>query len=210
MPRLAALALLFAFASVGCAMSRESLDRLEADVSERNAARRQTAGAELAAEGYVEAEALRRHAVLDEADRERCLSREPGEAPMHIELRGEPPLALTAPPEATCDFFRRRTRELATLSEPSNDQTVLHAVPDVGVMRAPDGEVVLVRFALRTVATHEVLVDMECDHMPRVEPDPLTLGGGQVPVVVAPERPRELTREVDHELVRVECTRNTY
>ena len=148
--------------------------------------------------------------VLDEADRERCVSREPGEAPMHIELRGEPPLALTAPPEATCDFFRRRTRELATLSEPSNDQTVLHAVPDVGVMRAPDGEVVLVRFALRPVATHEVLVDMDCDHMPRVEPDPLTLGGGQIPVVAAPERPRELTHEVDHELVQVECTRNTY
>lgn len=210
MPRLAALALLLGTASVGCAMSRESLDQLETEVSERNAARRQTAGAELAAEGYVEAEALRRHAVLDEADRERCLSREPGEAPMHIQLRGEPPLALTAPPEATCDFFRRRTRELAALAEPSSEQTVLHAVPDVGVMRAPEGDVVLVRYALRTVATHEVLVDMECDHMPRVEPDPLTLGGGQIPVVVAPERPRELTREVDRELVRVECTRNTY
>lgn len=200
MRSLALVALCLSLA-LGCAVSRDELGRLETEVAARNAERQRTAGAELLGEGYLDAEAERRWARLDEEDRQRCLSRELGEAPMRITLDER---ELTADPAATCDFFRGRVARLEAAGP-----VVLHAIPDVGVMRAPGGELVLVRTALRTVRTHEVLVDMECDHMPRVDPDPLELGA-QVPVLVAPERPREITHEVEREVVEVDCTRNTY
>ena len=136
MRRLVPLALALLVFS-GCAMSRDELGRLETEVAARNAERQRTAGAELEGEGYVDAEAERRWARLDEEDRQRCLSRELGEAPMRVTLDE---LELTADPAATCDLFRGRVARLEAAGP-----VVLHAIPGVGVMRAAGGKLVLVR-----------------------------------------------------------------
>lgn len=216
----AALATLALLTFAGCgAMSEAAYMDLESQVNARNVGRAGDAVAALEVEGFVFVDDSGTFAMLDDASHERCLGarHEPSaadEAPVTLTVRrhgtngverADERTAHEAPFAEACAFFRG---DPATLSL-SGDHLPLRRVTG-RVARAPDGTLIFVHFVRRVVATHRVLVERSCDHMPTVEPDPLERGPDLVRVLALPEAPavREVSLEVEE--VDVRCTENTY
>lgn len=213
-----------------CAMSQQSFERLSMEVSERNDQRYKEAIDDLGGRGYVLLDDLdARYATLEEPGRTRCvdtayhidrldagplLPAEPLKILIGEATRGNalapPPMHVSAPAEKACAFFHQRAGELTVMKEDGSSASIVHTGGPRSLARSRSGELVLVEVQPHVIKRRKVLVKRSCDHMPRVEPDPLEVG---FPISVlwgpAPKL-RTVVMPIEREEFDVECTDNTY
>lgn len=200
------------------------------DVGARNDASLATAHASLEAKGYrFVRDDEARFASLEEESRAACraavLARygvdasapAPGETLRAVvvapALEGGPshsPIKVSAPASELCAFFRGSGAELRVTREGGEEGVLVRAGGPRVLAVSPTGERVEVSLAPRVVSRRRVLVERSCDHMPRVDPDPLDIPR-PASVRWGPSPPlRRVTVPFDREEVDVTCTENTY
>lgn len=217
---------------VACAraISPAELDAVHRDVGARNDASLAAARASLEAKGYrFVRDDEARYASLEEDARAACramvLARYGAGAPalppgdalrarvVTPALEGGPshsPIVVSAPASELCAFFRGSGAELRVTRESGEAGVLVRAGGPRDLAVSPTGERVEVSLARRVVSRRAVLVERSCDHMPRVEPDPLDVPR-PIPVRWGPSPPlRRVTVPFDREEVDVTCTENTY
>lgn len=206
----------------GCVTSQAAFDRLQGEVSERNARREREAWSALLARGYTRGpEEVLRVSLPDGAALARCgdLGRLPADAFEPVMMRvgreagpgqsGEALMQLRVDGREACLFLGRQAQGLDGVGPDEAPVRLFRVGEDAPLVRDGDGGLVVVDVSYREVARRHVLVEERCDHMPSPPPYPF---GPDVSIraVAAAEAPPHVELVIEREVLDVECTENTY
>ena len=159
------------------------------EVNVRNEQRRAEAEKDLARRGYTRVEdAEVRSAGLERTARDECMNHgfrqlAPGteEPSLKISIserwNGQPPaptpVEVVAPARAACEFFSLRLPALDVTLASGDKRQLVRVEGPRSLAKGPNGELVRVVERADVTSKEKVVVEEECNRMPRPEPHPL-------------------------------------